>query len=259
VRLEGLASQQSYNSKVCYSNAFGTKSLAGSVVSTLADPDEGDFTYAVNRSADNSGPSGLAWYAKIVSQPSIPAGLRAEFTADPPSSGASRTWWQNNLQDPTFGNANPTYYVRYCATTGASCSPGAMTVGFADSQRMQQMKITGATLAAGQTCTYDFGLQFEAQGSGLSANGAAAWRVTPTDPPPTVVPAEYSIDGGASFAPMVKSGRFWAVPDDPSLSDVASVVIRVYLQGNPSGSGPTAGLTGVQAVTLSPVTCNREL
>jgi hypothetical protein len=240
---------------VCYSNAFGTKSLAGSAVSTLADPDSGDFTWAVQRSPEN-GPNGFAWYAKIVDS-TVPAGLRAEFTADPPSAGASRTWWQNDLQDPTFGNANPTYYVRYCATTGASCSPGAMTVGFADPQRMQQMKITGATLAAGQTCTYGFGLQFEAQGSGLTFGDAPAWRVVPTDPSPSA-PPEFSTDGGGSFTPMVTSGDRWAIPDEPLKPNGASIVIRLYLQGNPEDGGPTAGLTGLQAVTLAPVTCNNE-
>jgi hypothetical protein len=257
VHIEGLASQQSYNSKVCYSNAFGTRSLGGSVVSTLADPNSGDFTWAVNRSPDNTGPSGLAWYAKIVAQPSFPSGLHAEFTADAPSVGAGRTWWQDDLQDSTFGNDSPTYYVRYC-TAGGSCSPGTTSVGFADSLRMQQMKITGATLAAGQTCTYGFGLQFEAQGSGLTAIGAPAWQVTAATPPPggTAVPAEYSINGGATFAQMKPSGANWAIPDDQSIPDGASIVIRVYLQGNDSGGGPTAGLTGVQTVTLSPVTCN---
>ncbi len=257
VHIEGLAQQQSYNSKVCYSNAFGTKSLAGSVVSTLADPSSGEFTYAVNRSSDNSGPNGLAWYAKIVSQPTMPSGLRAEFSADPPSSGASRTWWQNNLQDSTFGNSEPTYYVRYCTITGASCSPGATTVGFADPLRKQQMKITGVTLAAGATCTFGYGLQFDAQGSGLTANGAPAWQIIPTDPTPGS-PPEFSTNGGASFSPMGVSGSNWAIPDDQSIPNGASIVIRVYVQGNPDGGGPTAGLTGLQAVTLSPVTCNSE-
>ena len=257
VHIEGLAQQQSYNSKVCYSNAFGTKSLAGSVVSTLADPSSGEFTYAVNRSSDNSGPSGLAWYAKIVSQPTMPSGLRAEFSADPPSSGANRTWWQNDLQDSTFGNSDPTYYVRYCTISGGSCSPGATTVGFADPLRKQQMKITGATLATGQTCTYGYGLLFEAQGSGLTANGAPAWQIIPTDPTPGT-PPEFSTNGGASFSPMIGSGSNWAVPDNQSIPNGASIVIRIYVQGNSDGGGPTAGLTGLQAVTLSPVTCNYE-
>jgi hypothetical protein len=57
---------------------------------------------------------------------------------------------------------------------------------------------------------------------------------------------------------MVASGDKWAIPAEPLQPDGASIVIRVYLQGNPEDGGPTAGLTGLQAVTLAPVTCNYE-
>jgi hypothetical protein len=57
---------------------------------------------------------------------------------------------------------------------------------------------------------------------------------------------------------MVTSGDRWAIPDEPLKPNGASIVIRLYLQGNPEDGGPTAGLTGLQAVTLAPVTCNNE-
>jgi hypothetical protein len=246
VTFSGLKPMQTYKTMICYSNAFGTVRTLGTDISTLEDPADGEFTYAVNRDPNANG----EWLAKISSSPTIPAGMFAEFT--------DNNWvtsWRDNIFSTAFPDNDPEYKVRYCLAVN-NCSSGDTIVVPSDTTRMRQMKVTGAylidenTQAQTTSCTYGSGLTFGATGAGLGTSGGPLWQVTDASSTP---PPQFQ-GGDGAWQDMQSNGTNWFIPDGAG-TEGASVAIRVYIHGIETGGRQTSGLTGFFTTPTFTVNC----
>jgi hypothetical protein len=240
--IQGLADASQYRHKFCYSNGYGFIEKIGSdanALTTLADPEDGRFTYAVS-----SGPSSGSWLVQLTNG-SAPSGLTAQFNGNPNDPND----WRTSIYSTSFGEA-PTIYVRYCLIATGSCSSGQRLVQASDSTRTWQMRITGGSLvdsdgSALAQCRIGENLYLGLQGTGLSSNGGRNWR---GGEPGQGTAAQFLGSGG--WQDMQDLGSNYRIPDD-----AGSVTrVRFYISGN-DGIEPTRGLTGEAEIEFT-VNCS---
>ncbi len=239
--IQGLADASQYRHKFCYSNGYGFIEKTGAdanALTTLADPEDGRFTYAVS-----SAPSSGAWL--VQSSGSAPSGLTAQFNGNP----SNPNDWRTSIYSTSFGET-PTIYVRYCLTATGTCSSGQRLVQPSDSTRTWQMTITTGFLVDSEgsalaQCRLNENLYLGLQGTGLSSNGGRNWK---GGEPGQGTSAQFLGAGG--WQDMQDAGGNYRIPEE-----AAPVTrVRFYISGN-DGIEPTRGLTGEAAIEFA-VNCN---
>ena len=222
----------SYTPMVCYANGFGLASASGKSMSTLSDPLDGVFQYAVN-----ANPTDGAWLVALTSSATSP-GVYPQFNGNK----ADPNDWRSGIYSTAFGE-DPEIHVRYCKVGTNVCSSGDRLVTPSDATRSWQLRITKIAglvdVATGQdttSCVRLKEIDFKLQGSGLtSGSGAQLWQ-----------PGE-----GSTWVSPSTSGTFDKPGDYLRLprNAVGVTKIQVKFQGRDSNSTPhVSGLTG--AVTL---------
>lgn len=227
----------SYTPMVCYANGFGLASITGKSLSTLSDPADGQFQYAVNPN-----PVDGAWLVALTSSGSS-SGVYAQFNG----SKTDDNDWRNYIYSTYFGE-DPVIKVRYCKIGTSVCSPGNRLVTPSDSTRSWQMKITHidslidvATGTDTTACVRLKEIDFRLSGSGLTSNaGTQLWQASENS-------TYFTANGSGTFD---KPGDFLRLPR----SAVNVTKVAISFQGRDSNSSPhVSGLTG--AVTLE-FTCH---
>ncbi|MEN9604263.1 MAG: hypothetical protein RL545_952, partial [Actinomycetota bacterium] len=224
----------SYTPMVCYANSYGISSVVGKSMSTLSDPAEGQFKFAVNPT-----PSDGAWLVALTASGNG-NGVYAQFNG----SKTDPNDWRNNIYSTYFGE-DSIIKVRYCKTGTTICSPGNRLVMPSDATRSWQLKITGIDamldVAAGAEttrCERSKDLDFKLAGQGLtSSSGTTLWQVSED--------SSYVATNGSTGA-LVQYGDYYRIPTR-SASAFSKLVLK--FQGRNSNSSPhVSGLTGT--VTL---------
>lgn len=240
--IEGLADASQYRHKFCYSNGYGFIEKTGAdmnALTTLADPEDGRFTYAVSRT-----PTSGQWVVQLTGGVA-PSGLTAQFNGNPNDPND----WRSGIFSSAFGES-PTIYVRYCMAATGTCSSGQRLVQPSDSTRSWQLKISSGTLVdsngtALAQCRIGENLYLGLQGAGLISNGARTWK---GGEPGQGTSAQFLGAGG--WQDMQDLGSNYRIPDD-----AGSVTrVRFYISGN-DGIEPTRGLTGEAEIEFA-VNCN---
>ena len=222
----------SYTPMVCYANSFGIASAVGKATSTLSDPGDGDFKYAVNPN-----PTDGAWLVALTASGTA-QGVYPQFNG----SKTDPTDWRNVIYSTAFGE-DPEIRVRYCKVGTNVCSPGNRLVTASDDTRSWQLKITKidtlVDVASGSettACERSKDIDFKLAGSGLtSSSGTQLWQT----------------GEGSTWTSASASGVFSKPGDYLRLPRNALGVtkIQVKFQGRDSNASPhVSGLTG--AVTL---------
>jgi len=228
-----IEDNSSYTPMVCYANSFGLASVTGKALSTLSDPADGIFKYAVNPN-----PQDGAWLVALTSGTS-PSGLYAQFNGSKTDSND----WRNAIYSTYFGE-EPIIKVRYCKTGTSVCSPGNRLVTSSEVTRSWQLKITKidalidvATGSETTRCVRSQEIDFRLSGIGLqSGSGTQLWQASDS--------SSYVTSTGVTGT-FNKYGDYLSLPRN-ALS-VSKLVIK--FQGRDSSSSPhVSGLTG--AVTL---------
>ena len=223
----------SYTPMVCYANSFGIASAVGKATSTLSDPADGVFKYAVNPN-----PSNGVWLVALTASGSS-AGVTAQFNG----SKTDTNDWRDYIYSTYFGE-DPVIKVRYCKTGTAVCSPGNRLVVPSDSTRSWQLKITKldavidvATGTQTTHCERLKDLDFKLSGSGLtSGSGSQLWQVADG--------SSYTTATGAT-GNLSQYGDFWRLPR----AAVNVTKLTMKFQGRDAASTThVSGLTGT--VTL---------
>jgi hypothetical protein len=218
---------------VCYANSFGIASAVGKATSTLSDPADGVFKYAVNPN-----PSNGVWLVALTASGSS-AGVTAQFNG----SKTDTNDWRDYIYSTYFGE-DPVIKVRYCKTGTAVCSPGNRLVVPSDSTRSWQLKITKldavidvATGTQTTHCERLKDLDFKLSGSGLtSGSGSQLWQVADG--------SSYTTATGAT-GNLSQYGDFWRLPR----AAVNVTKLTMKFQGRDAASTThVSGLTGT--VTL---------
>ena len=232
-RSMSIEDNASYTPMVCYSNSFGIASVTGKATSTLSDPADGQFKYAVNPN-----PVDGAWLVALTSS-GTSAGVFPQFNG----SKTDPTDWRNYIYSTYFGE-DPIIKVRYCKTGTTVCSSGNRLVTPSDATRSWQLKITGIeavidVTAGGETtrCERSKDLDFRLAGSGLaSGSGAQLWQVADG--------SAYQTSTGAT-GNLSQYGDYWRLPR--TALNVTKLTMK--FQGRDAASTVhVSGLTG--AVTL---------
>ena len=224
----------SYTPMVCYTNGFGIATVAGKSLSTLSDPADGQFKYAVNPEPSPDG----TWLVALTSAVSSP-GVYAQFNGSKTDSSD----WRNVIYSTYFGE-EPIIKVRYCKLGTTVCSPGNRLVTASDTTRAWQLKITKIDslidVATGLEITQCVRLKeidFKLSGNGLTSSaGTQLWQA--------VEGSSYVTSTGA-VGLLERPGDNWRLPR--SAQNVTKLVMK--FQGRDANSTPhVSGLTG--SVTL---------
>jgi hypothetical protein len=227
----------SYTPMVCYANGFGIATATGKVTSTLSDPADGLFQYAVNQTPLNG-----SWLVALTASGSS-QGVFPQFNG----SKTDPNDWRSNIYSTAFGE-DPQIRVRYCKTGTTICSSGNRLVTPSDSTRSWQLSITGidtlVDVESGQNttaCVRSKFIDFKLTGSGLSSgSGTQLWQVGEG--------SNWVSNTGSG--PLDKPGEFARVPRNA----LNVTKLQVKFQGRDSNVSPhVSGLTG--AVTLE-FTCH---
>ncbi|MEN9608399.1 MAG: hypothetical protein RLZZ06_330 [Actinomycetota bacterium] len=218
----------SYTPMVCYANGFGIASAVGKSTSTLSDPADGVFQYAVNPD-----PVAGAWLVALTASGNS-SGVYAQFNG----SKTDPTDWRNNIYSTAFGE-DPEIHVRYCKVGTSVCSTGNRLVTPSDATRSWQLAITKieglvdvATGADTTACVRLKDIDFKLKGSGLtSSSGTQLWQA----------------GEGSTWSSATTSGTFDKPGDYLRLprNAVGVTKIQVKFQGRDSNASPhVSGLTG---------------
>lgn len=224
----------SYTPMVCYANNYGIASVVGKSMSTLSDPGEGQFKFAVNPN-----PVDGAWLVALTNS-GTGTGVFPQFNG----SKTDPNDWRNYIYSTYFGE-DSIIKVRYCKTGTTICSPGNRLVTPSDTTRSWQLKITKLDamidVAAGTEtikCERSKDLDFKLSGQGLtSSSGTTLWQVSED--------SSYVSSTGATGA-LVQYGDYYRIPTR-SASAFSKLVLK--FQGRNAPASPhVSGLTGT--VTL---------
>jgi hypothetical protein len=224
----------SYTPMVCFANSYGIASAVGKTMSTLSDPAEGQFKFAVNPN-----PVDGAWLVALTAS-GTGNGVFAQFNG----SKTDPNDWRNYIYSTYFGE-DSIIKVRYCKTGTTICSSGNRLVTPSDVTRSWQLKITTLDamldVAAGTEttkCERSKDLDFKLSGQGLvSPSGTTLWQLSED--------SSYVATNGATGA-LSKPGDYYRIPLR-SASAFSKLVLK--FQGRDSNTSPhVSGLTGT--VTL---------
>jgi hypothetical protein len=232
-RSMSIEDNASYTPMICYSNSFGIASVTGKATSTLSDPADGQFKYAVNPN-----PVDGAWLVALTASGNG-TGVFPQFNG----SKTDPNDWRNYIYSTYFGE-DSVIKVRYCKTGTTVCSPGNRLVTPSDATRSWQLRITRIeavidVAAGGETtlCERSKDLDFRLAGSGLtSGSGSQLWQVADG--------STYTTSTGASGS-LAQYGDYWRLPRQATNVNKLSL----KFQGRDASSTVhVSGLTG--AVTL---------
>jgi len=225
----------SYTPMVCYANGFGVAKVFGESLSTLSDPAEGAFKYAVNPN-----PLDGAWLVALTAS-GTSQGVFAQFNGSKTDSND----WRNYIYSTYFGE-DPVIKVRYCKTGTTVCSSGNRLVTASDATRSWQLKVTKidslidvATGNETRACVKNKEIDFKLTGLGLSSgSGTQLWQASEN--------STYVLNTGTTGA-FNKFGDYLAFPRISSTQSFTKISIK--FQGRDSNASPhVSGLTG--AATL---------
>lgn len=249
--IKNLKDFTTYKTKICYTNGFAKVEGLGNELSTLGDPNDGDFTFVVNSTPTPAVGGGFEWKVALKDK-ATPSGVVAQFNGS--KAGGPDYGWSTDIYSKYYGEAS-VIRVRYCTIKlPVTCSSGDRLVTAADDTRAWQIKVTGAFLADADgnpstaTCRVNENLYIGLQGEGLGDAVNKNWSGGETQQGEV---AQYQI--GTTWYSFPTRGTYWKLP-----STVRNVVrIRVYIAGNQTTDGPTAvrGLDGEQAIEFA-VNCN---
>ena len=248
--VSGLLQNVSYKSKVCYTNGFGLgaagiKQVAPSnSVSTIADPNEGDFEYTVELASKTqstvAGQPLFAWVVKLAKAPTMPAGMKAQF-----SSAKTGVRWEDTIYSD-YWNERPVIKVRYCNQAATICSAGETLVRPQNDAKSWQLRITRAFLTTADanmterpTCAATRPLEL---GFGVAADGFSSWLGAKVGEIEVgMFKAEYQLQGTTTWVEMddsrrtffrLKTGvgtvtalRFWFQPDTSTTSGLEKIQV----------------------------------
>ena len=232
-RSMSIEDNASYTPMICYANSFGVTSVTGKATSTLSDPADGQFKFAVNPN-----PVDGAWLVALTSSGNSP-GVFPQFNG----SKSDPNDWRNYIYSTYFGE-DSVIKVRYCKIGTTVCSPGNRLVTPSDATRSWQLKITRidalidvASGAETTICERSKDLDFRLAGSGLSSSsGSQLWQVGDGSTYTTVTGATGN---------LAQYGDYWRMPR--AAVNVSKLTMK--FQGRDAASTThVSGLTG--AVTL---------
>ena len=249
--ISNLKDFTTYKTKICYTNGYAKVEALGNELSTLGDPNDGDFSFIVNSQATSVAGGGFEWKVALKDKAS-PSGVVAQFNGSKP--GGQDFGWSTDIYSKYYGEPS-VIRVRYCTTkVPVTCSAGDRLVTQADDTRAWQLKVTRAFLADANgnpstaTCRVNENLFIGLEGEGLGDAVNKNWSGGETQQGET---AQYQI--GTTWYTFSTRGTYWKLP-----STAKNVVrIRVYIAGNQTTDGPTAvrGLDGEQPIEFA-VNCN---
>ena len=232
----GLQANVNYKAMVCYSNGFG-EGVAGAkiievpgTISSVSDPDAGDFEYTVAKAATPQAGYLVSWEVKLSKQPAAQAGLKAQFSG---ATGSQKVW-KDSIYSDAWGE-QPVIYVRYCSTDGSLCSAGLTVVNPSDPTKAWQARIKSVFFATldpdtptvRATCPVDRrNLQVN---FGLVGDGLSGWDGgTPGDISSGEYLAQYQLENSTTWSDLDDNYSFYKV--QPSVGNIAK--FRFYVQLN---------------------------
>lgn len=232
-RSMSIEDNASYTPMICYANSFGITSVTGKATSTLSDPADGQFKYAVNPN-----PVDGAWLVALTSSGNS-SGVFPQFNG----SKSDPNDWRNYIYSTYFGE-DPVIKVRYCKTGTTACSPGNRLVTPSDATRSWQLKITRidalidvATGSEITICERSKDLDFRLAGLGLSSgSGSQLWQVGDG--------STYTTTTGAT-GNLGQYGDYWRLPR--AAVNVSKLTMKFHGR-DAAATTHVSGLTG--AVTL---------
>jgi hypothetical protein len=241
--LSPILENTTYKPMVCFTNGFGKIQKSGDPVSTLGDPADGVYKYAVA-----ANPTAGAWLVTVVTKDNR-SGVFPEFNGskNDNSDGA----WKKAIYSEYFGEKS-VIRVRYCLDSAPkTCSTGDRIVKAADSSRTFQMKVTSAHLTDQEgskitVCSKGVNLFFGVDGSGLvSSSGSKLWQGD--DPSSSASAPQYSTDNGVTWEDVGLYGNNYRIPRTAGTVNK----IRLYVKGSDTGAQGVRGLSGEAAVVFS--------
>ncbi|MCX8530561.1 MAG: Ig-like domain-containing protein [Rhodoluna sp.] len=240
----GLLQNVTYHAKACYSNGFKvSESIAPNTLSTIQDPNDGDFEYKVelSSSTQSAGATLFSWVVKLAKSQSPGAGMKVQYSSNPNNAND----WRDGIYSEYWG-AKPVIKVRYCNTAGTICSAGQALVKAQDDTKSWQLRLKRAFVGdqsgielPNQTCTpaarqY---VKFGAEGDGIDG-----WLgATPDEIVSGQFGAEYQLEGSTTWSPLdsgsyftvrkkaqaIKKMRFWLQPNGASTSGLDKVQVTI--------------------------------
>ncbi len=241
--LSPISENTTYTPMVCFTNGFGKVQRLGGSVSTLGDPADGVYKYAVN-----ANPTAGAWLVSVVTNDNR-AGVFPQFNGS--KNDNSSAAWKNTIYSEYFGEKS-IIKVRYCLESSPStCSSGTRVVRPADASRAFQMKVTSAHLtdAGGTkitTCSTGANIYFGLEGEGLNSSGGSKYWQGDLPTSSASIP-QYSVDGGANWEDMGDYGAYYRIPRSAGQVDK----IKLFVKGSTTGAQGVRGLTGETSVVFS--------
>ncbi len=213
--IQGLQPNTSYQAKVCYSNGFKVvESVATGSFSSIASPDPEAFKYKVGLASSNQsvGPYLYSWVVKLTQKPSVPAGLKPQFSS---TKSATDKWMDEIYSD--YWNERPIIKVRYCNLSETICS-GSVDVKPESDTASWQVRIGSAFLAETQdpkiemkTCSRPQEINFGVIGDNVSGwnngNGGKTGAIVSGE-----YLAEYQLSGSDEWVALDDSRTFFRIP-----------------------------------------------
>ncbi len=239
----GLLQNVTYHAKACYSNGFKlSESLAPNTLSTIQDPNDGDFEYKVELAAatQSTGQYLYSWVVKLAKSQAPADGMKVQYSSNPNNASD----WRDSIYSEYWG-AKPIIKVRYCNTSGTICSAGQALVKAQDDTKSWQIRVKRAFLAnadatgAERTCLAPKAAA-QLLNFGVEGDGLAGWLgATPDSIVSGDFAAEYQLDGSTTWTPLdgfsyfrlrgniltVKKLRFWLQPNGGTTSGLDKVQV----------------------------------
>jgi len=246
--IPGIQQNTSYRAKACYSNGFKmSETLAPNTLSTISAPDAEEFKYKVELASNtqSTGQYLFSWIVKLAQSPSIPAGMKAQFSS---TKGATEKWQDAIYSD--YWNERPVIKVRYCNLSATICSSATDVKAQSDSASWQ-VRIERAFLATADansterpTCSATRPLDLNFGVVGDNVNGWLGARPDEIDSGQFL--AEYQLGGSTTWVSLDDTRSFFRAKTG------VGTIKKLRFWFKPNG-GTTGGLEKVQ-VTID-VTC----